>query len=386
MNNSHCCRVTGCRYMNSHSTAGHRCGNCGEYGHGMVECSNNRLVENLHVFHGETTPGEFCDFPNCPNPHTHSRSAHHCRRCGRRNHADINCIIQSYNIHRTRFYDAVYLRNFSASAFVADLQSSQLNSGIVPIQLDMGCMLYVRCRITDNNTDPELMSLFLHSDSHGQYGPETNDLPILEEFAQGCSRYNMNAFSSLNGAYQDQNNDQNDDQNNDQNDDQNNDQNDDQNNDLSDIDNIINNITDNNVQLPVLNYIDNSIQFINPTIPGVNDNENNNVIDNILNSAMIDHQNIINNNINTNVNTFENTNNYNQFNIDEEIESIITCPLCRTPNYIESQVHVIHGCEDRCSICMERNVEVFLSSCGHACMCRNCYQDLQVNQVNYDSE
>lgn len=381
MNNSHFCRVTGCRFMNSHSTAGHRCGNCGEHGHGMVECSNNRLVENLHAFHGETTPGEFCDFPDCPNPHTHSRNAHHCRRCGRRNHADINCIIQSYNVHRTRFYDDVYLRNFSVSAFVADLQSSHLNSGTVPIQLSMGCMLYVRCRIIDNNTDPELMSLFLHNDSHGQYGPETSDLPILEEFEQGCSRYNINAFSSLNGMYQDQNDDQNDDQNNNQNDDQN--------NSLSDLDNIINNITDNNVQLPVLNYIDNSIQFINPTIPGVNDNENNNNIvglDNILNTTMIDHQNTINNNINTNINTFENTNNYNQFNTDEEIESIITCPLCRTPNYVESQVHVIHGCEDRCSICMFRNVEVFLSSCGHACMCRNCYQDLQVNQVDYDSE
>ena len=60
----------------------------------------------------------------------------------------------------------------------------------------------------------------------------------------------------------------------------------------------------------------------------------------------------------------------------------IVCPLCRTESCIDTQVHDIRGSSDMCSVCMDRNVEIFLGGCGHACMCRECYQ--QIREIDRD--
>lgn len=33
------CSVKECRFPCYHVTSGHKCGNCGKYGHGVIECS-----------------------------------------------------------------------------------------------------------------------------------------------------------------------------------------------------------------------------------------------------------------------------------------------------------------------------------------------------------
>ena len=40
----------------------------------------------------------------------------------------------------------------------------------------MGCYIYVRS---------DMKSLFMHQDSHGQYGPNCDDTPILNDFLNG---------------------------------------------------------------------------------------------------------------------------------------------------------------------------------------------------------
>ena len=35
------CFVEGCRYNHTHTTSGHLCGTCKNYGHGKIECKNN---------------------------------------------------------------------------------------------------------------------------------------------------------------------------------------------------------------------------------------------------------------------------------------------------------------------------------------------------------
>ena len=37
------CKVQQCRYPTSHTTSGHKCGLCNQYGHGQVECNNGYL-------------------------------------------------------------------------------------------------------------------------------------------------------------------------------------------------------------------------------------------------------------------------------------------------------------------------------------------------------
>lgn len=33
--------------------------------------------------------------------------------------------------------------------------------------------------------------------------------------------------------------------------------------------------------------------------------------------------------------------------------------------------------KDKCVVCMNEEIEIFFQSCGHACVCRNCADELQ---------
>jgi hypothetical protein len=83
------CKAGGCRFPNSHMTFKHRCGNCGETGHGILECGRwSRLIDIATIRTAEgascpTTP--FCQVIGCLDPNTHTTSAHHCTHCNIRN-------------------------------------------------------------------------------------------------------------------------------------------------------------------------------------------------------------------------------------------------------------------------------------------------------------
>ena len=97
------CRVNECRFPHTHTTVAHRCGICGEFGHGQIECQHISLREELVQYHGERINFlRRCTVPNCPHPDTHSSSAHHCTKCNRR-HFEDNCIIQDLGLYRQRF-------------------------------------------------------------------------------------------------------------------------------------------------------------------------------------------------------------------------------------------------------------------------------------------
>lgn len=379
----HCCRVRGCRFMNSHSTMGHRCGNCGEFGHGVMECENNRSVENLAMFHHEVTPGRRCTFHECPNPETHTNSSHHCHRCGRHGESAINCIIQPYNVHRGRFYDDPYLNHFEINDFIRDLNG---RNGVVPIFIGMGCTLWVRVRFQIND-EPELMSLFMHSDAYGQYGEDSNDLPRLEAFKDGCVEYNPNSFSNYNGGgagigdgVADANVDAN---------------NNEETTEGSPMDSSFvdtnNHITDNGTGASVVN----ETQIINNNISDINQNNDNINLHNDFTYIFDYISNTINPNVDTSIdndiiNDIVEDNNLINGDIFEPFEelndTVVMCPLCRTESHIATQIHDIRGSSDMCSVCMDRNVEIFLGGCGHACMCRECYQQIRDTEIGEDIE
>ena len=77
------CKVRGCRFPFSHTTIAHRCGTCGEYGHGQVECGNldmcRMLTEDYTYSNNKKLPIDIqCAVPGCPYPFSHMTSAHHC--------------------------------------------------------------------------------------------------------------------------------------------------------------------------------------------------------------------------------------------------------------------------------------------------------------------
>lgn len=80
------CIAGGCRFADTHVTSAHRCGACGLFGHGQVECGNPDRVRALHRVGGtiQFPPHMHCAVPSCQLAWTHTTAAHHCETCGQR--------------------------------------------------------------------------------------------------------------------------------------------------------------------------------------------------------------------------------------------------------------------------------------------------------------
>lgn len=76
------CNVAGCRYASTHLTCAHRCGTCGAYGHGQMECGDARKVTRLASLPSVASIATPCGVPACTYPWSHTSDAHHCAACG----------------------------------------------------------------------------------------------------------------------------------------------------------------------------------------------------------------------------------------------------------------------------------------------------------------
>lgn len=55
---------------------------------------------------------------------------------------------------------------------------------------------------------------------------------------------------------------------------------------------------------------------------------------------------------------------------------LVNCPNCRKENEISHTQMTIYGIEQKCSLCEEGNVEVYLPKCGHSNICWACLRRL----------
>ncbi len=87
------CKVSNCRFANTHVTSSHRCGKCGISGHGQVECGKPNLVHNLTVkFSNDVLPDYlWCKRPKCLNHKVHTTETHVCTLCSKF-HSEHNCL------------------------------------------------------------------------------------------------------------------------------------------------------------------------------------------------------------------------------------------------------------------------------------------------------
>jgi hypothetical protein len=108
------CKAYECRFPATHTTLGHRCGRCGDYGHGVREHDSPILMTALMdtVSANESMPlHEQCDLDGCLHKISHNRDAHHCRECSQRGHTSRECIAYIYYSHAdidTEIWNALY--------------------------------------------------------------------------------------------------------------------------------------------------------------------------------------------------------------------------------------------------------------------------------------
>jgi hypothetical protein len=77
------CRCDGCRFKYTHLWMYHKCGICGELGHGQLEHNNPSAIENIKQSGiNDTLKTElWCKSPECNDPHTHTDTSHVCELC-----------------------------------------------------------------------------------------------------------------------------------------------------------------------------------------------------------------------------------------------------------------------------------------------------------------
>lgn len=236
------CKVRHCRFNNTHVTGGHKCGICGQYGHGQVECNNSK--KHLEKYLQEKLPDYLqCKIANCKYKWSHTVAAHTCSHCGEREHDKNNCpkltinldcpicktsnmitqeiimnasqfksdteccicmsnkanvyfkecnhvcictdccrILKPFNSPNTTNFEDSYVSESDLPEEILDSSRGLLqnNSNVYCcIYGGMGCQWYIR---KTNNT---IQGFFMHSDSWGQYGPATDDRPKLDSFING---------------------------------------------------------------------------------------------------------------------------------------------------------------------------------------------------------
>jgi len=173
------CRVHNCRYSQYHTTSGHKCGKCGEFGHGQLECGNIVKIYNLKPYLKEKiADAKQCSVMGCKFKCNHTNKSHYCDKCD--NIHSHDCIIQDLDTHIERFD---MLRTFNINLLDSH------NNVYVQSYVGMGCYVYIRKK---NNI---LQSLFMHSDSWGQYGEDTNDQPILLRFIENLTEVSIDSLN-----------------------------------------------------------------------------------------------------------------------------------------------------------------------------------------------
>lgn len=181
------CIVNGCRFPSTHLTSSHKCGKCGRFGHGQVECHNSFLIDQLKVnsVSIKLPHGLYCTSLTCPCPWSHCSESHYCTQCQERHLESVctmGCVIMG---------DSDEIKRVN--------QEAKIKFGITPgkifttIYSGQGCMWYAK-RIGPNN---RISLFFMHGDSWGQYGPKSDHRDKLKNFCNGYIDYETGKFLTI---------------------------------------------------------------------------------------------------------------------------------------------------------------------------------------------
>eukprot|EP00808_Paulinella_micropora_P027883 g67078.t1 len=83
------CKVKECNFPHLHVSSSHKCGTCGEYGHGQVECGDAAAIKKIKS--GKLPKNLQCSLPECSYPAGHVNDGHGCGECGGFGHSAPQC-------------------------------------------------------------------------------------------------------------------------------------------------------------------------------------------------------------------------------------------------------------------------------------------------------
>lgn len=83
------CGASECRFPESHTTAGHKCGTCGKFGHGQLECGNPKIISALVA--GKLPKKLQCSLLGCRFKTAHVDAGHQCGECEGFGHSAPTC-------------------------------------------------------------------------------------------------------------------------------------------------------------------------------------------------------------------------------------------------------------------------------------------------------
>ena len=171
---SFACQVSGCRYSSTHKTSQHRCGVCWNFGHGVVEHGSWQHILDLSsiAINEDDASIATCTVPNCPAPHSHMTSGHHCARCRRRCDANHNCIISDITIRSPPHVRDAY-------AFLRMLYDGGYHPNNTNLYTTVSSFGHTWTIIAHANKGE---CAHLRSDAQGQYIPEEDDRDIINWF------------------------------------------------------------------------------------------------------------------------------------------------------------------------------------------------------------
>lgn len=121
------CKCFNCKHPHSHLTSYHKCGKCGSFGHGFVECHqnnngsydkqnslhescyrrekiydhNNGTYYTIQLIHTHINSEDYCKVKSCKTRFTHSTGSHHPffseDEYGGASGPDTHCVRRRYN-------------------------------------------------------------------------------------------------------------------------------------------------------------------------------------------------------------------------------------------------------------------------------------------------
>ena len=190
------CKVYGCRFSHTHLTKAHKCGTCGKYGHGQIECGNNTKIEQLKIISKgiRFPPHLYCQSPGCRASYSHTSDAHVCHICSGR-HFEYECT-QNQSAQSTQSVNSVQsIKIDPTSESYAISEGKKIlkhTPGYVfaEVYAGMGCQWFVK----RESLHSPIKAFFMHSDSWGQYGPQTNDQTKLIPFLNGYRHFETGKY------------------------------------------------------------------------------------------------------------------------------------------------------------------------------------------------
>ena len=189
----HFCIVQNCRFPETHLACSHKCGTCGKFGHGFMECGNQLAINNLKLQTIIYFPNHLhCTSSACPCPWTHSDLAHYCTQC-RGRHLEKDCNIGGVIMRKQN----VIMRKQNEINDV--IKEAKEKFGSTPgkifttVYSGLGSSWFVK----RNEINKPIEIFFMHTEAWGQYGPHCDDRDKLKKFCNGYLNLESGKFLEI---------------------------------------------------------------------------------------------------------------------------------------------------------------------------------------------